>query len=120
MEWVLAQWQALRDQGHLLQQLEVLDPAVGMEDSTSVAHPALMLSHLVLVLRLAHIRPSTLTLALLAALTLLDPLTAGLPKQLSSRQVTDRHRQAPQTTSIPTRVRATHLRSFPLASAICP
>ncbi len=120
MEWVQARWQELQGQDRLHQQPEGLDLAEGMEDNTLVAHPARMLFHLVLVLQLALTLPSTLTLVLLAAPTLLVPSTAGPPKQLSSRQVTVRHQQAPPTTSIPTRARATLLPSSLLASVIFP
>jgi hypothetical protein len=119
MAWARAQWQALQALGLSHQLLEGLDLAVGMEDSILVVRQAPMLSHLVSVLRLAHTLPSTPILALLEAHTLPVPLTAELLRQRSSLQAMDRHRQAPPTTSIPTRVKAILLLFSPRASVIC-
>jgi hypothetical protein len=116
MAWVQGQWQALQAQVLSRQQLEALDLAVGMGDSTLVVHLAPMLFPLVLVPRQAHIPPSTLTLAQPEALTLPAPSTVELLKQRSSPQATDQHQQAHPTTSIPTKVKAIHSHSSLQAS----
>jgi len=108
MVWVQGQWQAHQVQALSHRQPGALGLAVGMEDNTLVVHQVPMLFRLALVHRLVHTPLLTLTLALPEAPIPPVLSTAELLKPRSSLQAMDRHQQVHPTTSILTKVKATH------------
>jgi hypothetical protein len=119
MEWVQARWLVLLALVHLLLLLVVSVQAVAMAVNTSVAPRALMLFHLVSVLRQVLILDlSTPTSVRVEDLTLLDLSIAELLKPLSSLPATDPPPLDHQT-STPTRVKAIHSHSSPQVSTTC-